>query len=263
MDPITSHANPKIKRIRRLLQDGRFRQREQQFVVEGSRWIKELVTQRCIPDLWLATPDWLIRHPELAADLTTLARPPLLVDERVFASLTNTATPAGVLAVVPVPQQPWPVDPTLLIVLDGLRDPGNAGTILRTAAAAGVDGILVGPGTVDLTNPKVVRSSMGAILRLPQRPLRWEALDQHTGRCQLLAADINGSIPYTAFDWATPAALIIGGEAHGLSAGARQAAAQRLMIPMAGTTESLNAAVAAAIMLFEAQRQRRKDDSFD
>lgn len=256
IDPITSLSNPKIKKIRRLLVDGRYRAQERQFIVEGSRWLRELVEQQIVPPLWLATAEWINRHQSLAAALTTLSQPPLIIDDKIVSQLTATATPSGVIAIVPFPNHPWPTNPSLVVILDGLNDPGNAGTILRTAAAAGVEGILIGPGTVDLTNPKVVRSSMGAVLRLPQQRLNWEKIGDFIGSCQVVAADVGAEKNYTAYDWTSPTALIIGREAQGLSPAAGQAAELRLTIPMAGSTESLNAAAAAAIMLFEAVRQR-------
>lgn len=253
---IISATNPKIKRVRRLLQDGRYRRRERQFVVEGSRWIKELATQKVLPNFWLATESWLAAHQELADALTALGRAPLPIDEALLPLLSNTETPSGVTAVLHAPDQPWPPKPSLLLIFDGVKDPGNAGTILRTAAAAGVDGVLIGPGTVDLTNPKVVRSTMGAILRLPQRRLDWAKLEDALHGCRPVGADAAGSLNYDLYNWREPTALIIGSEAHGLSAAARDAAATTLSIPMADTNESLNAAAAAAIMLFEGVRQR-------
>lgn len=229
-------------------------------MVEGSRWIKDLLVQHHSPDFWLASPAWLAQNKELAAEMTALSRPPLTIDEQLFKDLADTTTPSGVLAVVTPPELHWPENPTLLLVFDGLADPGNAGTLLRTAAAAGVEGVLVGPTTVDLTNPKVVRSSMGAVLRLPQRRFEWAQIGEGIDPCRPVAADAAGEHPYTDYDWTRPTALIIGSEAHGLSEGARLAAAQTLAIPLADSTESLNAAAAGAVMLFEAVRQRGLSD---
>ncbi|MDJ0754690.1 MAG: RNA methyltransferase [Ardenticatenaceae bacterium] len=253
---ITSASNPKLKRVRRLLRDGRFRKREKQFVVEGSRWISEMVQQGIAPHLWLATPTWADQNRQLIKELSRLVPPPIPVEENLIRETTATENPSGVVAVLPQPELAWPDHPTLLLILDGLRDPGNVGTLIRSAAAAGVEGLLIAPGTVDLFNPKVVRSSMGAILRLPYRPFAWPDLREFLGDCQPVAADAAGTLLYTQYNWRQPNALIIGNEAHGITPNARQAAEQLLAIPMVNDTESLNAAVAGAILLFEAVRQR-------
>lgn len=255
-ETITSAANPKLKRVRRLLHDGRFRKREKQFVVEGSRWISEMIQQEFAPHLWLATPTWADQNRQLIKKMSLLAPSPILVEENLIRETAATENPSGVVAVLPQPDLDWPAHPTLLLILDGLRDPGNVGSLIRSATAAGVEGLLITSGTVDLFNPKVVRSSMGAILRLPHRPFAWDDLHNFLGECQPVAADAAGTLSYTQHDWRQPNALIIGNEAHGITPNARQAAEQLLAIPMVNNTESLNAAVAGAIMLFEAVRQR-------
>jgi TrmH family RNA methyltransferase len=252
---ITSRANDRVKRVRRLLTDKRYRSQEGVFVVEGSRWLGELARAGVQPTEIYCTPDWLTAADQ-AALLGPLAVSPVLVEPGVLASMSDTDTAPGVLAVVPIPSRPIPETADLLLVLDGLANPGNLGAILRTAAAAGVGGVLLSPGAVDPTNPKVVRGSMGALLRLPVQVAPWEAIAARlAGREVWLAASAAGT-SYTAVDWRRPAALIIGSEAQGAGAEAERAATGRLTIPMADETESLNAAVAAGVILFEAARQR-------
>jgi TrmH family RNA methyltransferase len=169
----------------------------------------------------------------------------------------------------------WPLPPPrevppLLLVCDAIQDPGNLGTILRAAEAAGVNAVWLSPGCVDPYNPKVVRAAMGAHFRLPIfAESAWEVIPAqltrlHPSEIGLFAADAGADTPYDAVDWTRPATLIVSNEAHGLSREARHLATQRgglISIPMAGGTESLNAAMSAAIILFEAARQRRASEN--
>lgn len=256
---ISSESNAKVKQVRRLQSDRRWRARERLFVVEGTRWLAELTTPDAPPlEMLFVTSAWLAEpaHQALAEQLPLA---PLLVAPEIMGAMSDTDTPAGVLAVLGWPTRPWPNSPTLLLILDALRDPGNLGTIIRTAAAAGVDALLLGPGCVDPFNPKVVRSSMGAILRLPlQRVGSWAEMGEKTAGLQLFLAAGEGQMVYTAVDWTQPSALIIGGEADGAGQAARKVAHTAVSIPMAHTVESLNAAVAASVILFEAVRQRTR-----
>lgn len=169
---ITSPSNDKVKMVRRLQTERRIRAQEQAFVVEGDRWLAELVHYQLPPRHLFFTPEWQVSHTEILAQLAQFTHlPGLLVNEAVMAAMSDTITPPGVLAVVPMPQLPLPAQPSLLLILDAINNPGNLGTMLRTAVAAGVDGVLLTPGSVDATNPKVVRGSMGALLRLPVHAL--------------------------------------------------------------------------------------------
>lgn len=256
---ITSRANERVKRVRRLQTDRRYRQQEGVFVVEGTRWLAELAAAQIRPQEVYCTADWL----QTAANallLEPLAVSPILVDPGVLASMSDTESAPGVLAVVPLAPRPIPPSAALLLVLDGVSNPGNLGTILRSAAAAGVGGVVLGPGSVNPTNPKVVRGSMGALLRLPVQAMTWAEMGPLlAGRDVWLATSTIASIvptPYTEVDWRRPSALIIGSEAQGAGAEAAGATTKRVTIPMADATESLNAAVAASVILFEAARQR-------
>jgi RNA methyltransferase, TrmH family len=146
--------------------------------------------------------------------------------------------------------------PGLLLVLDAIRDPGNLGTILRSAWAVGVDVVLCAPGTADAYNPKVVRAAMGAHFRVPLRVVQtWEEIEHAVrGIPRIYLADADGESVYTEADWSRPVALIIGGEAEGASAAARRTATARVRIPMRGGAESLNAAMAATVLLFQAAK---------
>jgi RNA methyltransferase, TrmH family len=254
---IASESNPKIKLVRRLQTERRVREREQLLVVEGVRWLAELVAPDAPKPVMLFATAVFLADPAHQPLLQKLPLDPLVVPPQLMAAMSGTSTPPGILAVLPWPELAWPNQPTLLLILDNLRDPGNMGTIIRTAAAAGVDGVLLSPGCVDPFNPKVVRSSMGGILRLPLQPARWAEIAQQTAGLAVYLAAGEAKQVYTAVDWLPPSALIIGGEADGATSEARSIKQTAVAIPMARHTESLNAAVAASIILFEAVRQRR------
>jgi TrmH family RNA methyltransferase len=170
--------------------------------------------------------------------------------------VSDTETPSGVLAVVAIVQNPPPSNPDLLLILDRIADPGNMGTIVRTAAAAGVDAVLAGPGCVDIYNPKVVRSTMGALIRLPVLSASWPEIEQLAADMTVWLAAADGRKTYHQVDWRLPSALIIGSEADGAGPKANNLAHQTVTIPISAQTESLNAAIAAGVILFEANRQR-------
>jgi TrmH family RNA methyltransferase len=254
---ITSATNPKIKYVKRLQNDRGFREAERAFVAEGTRLVAELLQFQVEPALLLATEDWLAsaEGQSLRAE-PGLSRVLELVKDNVMSAASQTQTPPGVLAVAPILSRPLPDHPTFLLILDQLSNPGNMGTMLRTAAAAGVDGVLLGPGNVDAYNPKVVRGGMGAHLRLPIVTADWPAIAQRTAGMAVWLAAVDQATAYTAVDWRQPSALIIGSEATGAGQQAQQLATGRVTIPMRHATESLNAAVATGIILFEAVRQR-------
>ena len=151
---------------------------------------------------------------------------------------------------------PLPTKATLLLILDRISDPGNLGSIMRTALATGVGGLLLSPGCVDVYNPKVVRSSMGAHLYLAMLVAEWSEIATRVGDLKVRLATTGAKQAYYEVDWRRPSALIIGNEAIGPGMEASDLATEEIMIPMPGSTESLNAAVAAGIILSEAIRQR-------
>ncbi len=254
---ISSPANPKVKYVKRLQAERRFRRRERAFVVEGTRWLSELAQWPAQALLILCTEQWLNTAVSTPI-LQQIPAPMQVVSDELMRLMSDTETAPGALAVVKNTPQPLPERPSLLLILDAIANPGNLGTMLRTAAAAGVEGVLLAPGCVDATNPKVVRGGMGAHLRLPIHQVDWSQIEQLTGEMQTWIAAADGEQTYTAVNWTTPAALTIGNEARGPGQAAQAIADGRLTIPMHAATESLNAAVAAAVILFEAARQRRQ-----
>lgn len=253
---ITSVNNPKVRYVARLQSERRFRTREGAYVVEGTRWLTDVVQQELAPLAVYYTGEWRDR-PGHSKILQQLGDPVQAVSDPVMAAMSDTETPPGVLAVLPIQPRPLPSRPQLLLILDEIRDPGNLGTMLRTAAAAGADGILLSPGCVDPYNPKVVRAGMGAHLRNALQQMEWAQIAGVASGLQVWLAAAGGELPYNDVNWRQPSGLIIGSEAHGAGEEARALAAGTIYIPMHAASESLNAASAAAVILFEALRQRR------
>ncbi len=255
---ISSLENRRVKELRSLhRRSERYRQRA--FLIEGVRLVEEALAAGLPLRLALYVPDQLQRLPRGSALLERLAacREAFSTTSEVLRSVSDTVTPQGVVAAVPFPERP-PVGEGLLLILDRLRDPGNCGTILRTAEAAGVRAVYLSPGSVDPFSPKVVRAGMGAHFRLALRVASWAEIAAEVRGHQVLLAEARSGRPYDQVDWSLPTALIVGGEAEGAGAEARALATEVISIPMAGAAESLNVAVATGILLFEALRQRAR-----
>jgi TrmH family RNA methyltransferase len=169
--------------------------------------------------------------------------------------LSDTDNPQGILAVLESTSLPIPDSPNFILIPDQIRDPGNLGTLLRTAAATGVQAIFLPPETTDVFAPKIVRAGMGAHFRLPIHSLTWEEIKMQTEDMQVYLADMDG-ISCWETDLRNPLALIIGGEAEGASDEAQRLASQKISIPMSGNVESLNAGMAGSVLMFEVIRQR-------
>jgi len=259
MTDIASPRNERIKLVRALQSRARERRREGKIVLEGVRLIADALACGLIPEFVLYTVDEnTLARPayRLFRQLAELDIPLLSVSEAIMRQASDTETPPGLLAVVPLPQIAVPEAVSLALALDGMSNPGNLGSTLRTAAAAGVDVVILTPNTVDPYNPKVLRGGMGAQFRLPILELEWAEIALRFGQLHAYLAAADGALPYYAVDWLRPSLVIIGGEAHGPTAPARAVAGTTIAIPMAGQTESLNAAVAAGVILYEARRQR-------
>ena len=176
--------------------------------------------------------------------------------------MTDTDTPQGILAVFPFFQPYSPAHPTLTLVIDRVRDPGNLGALLRSADAAGVDEVLLTRRTVDIYNPKVVRAGMGSHFRLPYRAgLGWQEIGRVVDGMGVALSDARGDENYDELPWRDPWAIIVGGEAEGSSPEARSLADRLIRIPCREGVESLNVAVAGSVILFEARRQRRSREA--
>lgn len=255
---ITSSQNQKIKWVRLLQKQAQARQDDSVFVIEGVRLAEEALHAGWEAKLVLYTAGLSARGQEIVREFSKRGSAVEEVSAGVFEAASETRTPQGILAVIRQSSQPLPVSLNFVLIADEIRDPGNLGSILRSAAAAGVQAVFLTPGCADPYSPKVVRSAMGAHFRLYLTSLDWPVIQERIATNNLfvsLAAAGNGSV-YTACDFRLPLAIIIGGEAAGAGPQAHALANTPVHIPMAGNTESLNAAAAAAILFFEVVRQR-------
>lgn len=256
---ITSSSNERIRYVKSLYRTAT-RKRERLFIVEGVRLIEEALGAGAKPELVLVDEGQLTRTPRGADLLTRLREFDLwTVSEDVLNGITDTITPQGALALFRIPENPkHPELGAVTLILDGIRDPGNAGSILRSADASGVVRTVAFVDSVDAYSPKVVRAAVGAHFRLTiledTRLADVQALlpDRPT-----YLAEVGGKISYTEIDWSQNCALILGGEAEGAGEEAATASTSTVRIPMSGPAESLNAAMAGAVILFEAARVRR------
>lgn len=263
MKQITSVHNDAYKALKGLLTK---KQRTQQgiFLVEGVRLVRHVLER-----------GWPLR--EIVFDIREAGRPELrqLAEDAVsrgirltelegalFEALSDTVQSQGCLGVAEMPEtQPRTIEGSFFIALDQIRDPGNLGTILRTADAAGVDGVLLSKGCVEPFNEKVVRATMGSLFDVPlvQTGHLTEPLSEFRNRgFEIVVAVLEDSVNYVDYDWTRPTVLVIGNEADGISPEVQNEATQRVSIPIRGGAESLNAAVAAAVLVYEAMRQRKK-----
>jgi TrmH family RNA methyltransferase len=258
---IQSLQNPHIKLLRRLREKKRDRYREGQYLAEGLRLVQHALSRGYRPASAFYTPTFAAHteHDALLQALDAQECRLWQVSDEVMAAISDTVTPQGLLAVLPMPRP----DPAavrsahLALIVDGWRNPGNLGTLLRTALATGVGAVVCAPGTVDPYAPKVVRGGMGAHLDLPiVVDLAWGEIGELLADRQRILAEAGAPLSLWEIDWTLPSALIIGSEAHGPGREARALATGAARIPMSEGAESLNAAIAAAGFLFEAQRQR-------
>lgn len=255
---ITSTSNQQVKNIQKLRKSSKARKEQQVFLVEGIRMFRE------IPDRDLekayVTPAWVDYLPEDWIEGSQYE----ILSESVYGEISDTRTPQGILAIVR--QHTCKREELLghgtipcILVLENIQDPGNLGTMIRTAEGAGMTGIMMSKDTVDIYNPKVVRATMGAIFRMPlyyaenlSEEVTW--LKEQGIRCY--AAHLKGKDFYE-YDYRQPCGFLIGNEGNGLTEALAAQADVYIKIPMAGQVESLNAATAATVMMYETLRQRR------
>lgn len=259
---ITSVQNEQVKYVVSL-QHRKGRLKNKEFIIEGWKFVQEALQRGAdIKKIYICperTPqEWQF----LIGEITRAEIPILEVDDRVLRKMSATEEPQGILGIVRQAQFTWQ-DVRLtckdaLLILDGLQDPGNLGTILRTALAAGVRQVCLTRGTVDVYSPKVLRSTMGTIFSLII--LSEQDPEEIMAYCSahavpLLVADVEGEV-YSARKLELPLALVIGNEGNGPSELFKRHAGRSLTIPMCSNVESLNAAMAAGILLYEIARQR-------
>jgi RNA methyltransferase, TrmH family len=251
--------------LRELLREPRARAATRSFVVEGPRAVDAALDRGAHLEHAFLGPRAEVAFPALCARLAELGVPLLGLKEGVLEKLGSTRTPQPVLAVAPMPAGDRSAlgREGLVVAAMTVSDPGNLGTLVRSAEASGAAAILLGPGSVDAYNPKVVRASAGAIFGIPVVDAEsegWtavEALDVlgELGR-QRLGAAADGDTPHTDVDFTQPTAVVLGNEAHGIDAAVDARLDGHVRIAMAGPAESLNVAMAGTILCFESARQR-------
>ena len=278
MEIISSKDNKRIKYIRSLLEKGNIRKKNHQFVVEGIKLVDEALEYGkvlevvCAESLYnelisgdLSGNRLLAENDKNITNYVKKGSSLLVVSDTVFKSMSETKTPQGILAVAEMPdyrlldkgflEQAYTKNGKIkLLVLEDTADPGNLGTIMRTAEAAGVTGVIMGKGTVDIFNPKVVRSTMGSIFRLPfayAEDLKETIQKLKTQGISFYATHLKGKKSYKDIKYSDSSAILVGNEARGLSDEVADLADTYVLIPMQGKVESLNAAVAAALMMYE------------
>lgn len=256
---ITSTGNARVKNVIQLQTRARARKDSRQFVAEGFRMVSEAPADRIVS---IYASETFARCN--SGYMSTIQVPYETVSDNVFAQMSDTRTPQGILAVIKMAEYGTgdiiAHDNGLYVIVENLQDPGNLGTIIRMSEAAGVDGIIMSPNTVDIYNPKTIRSTMGSLYRVP-----FVYADDFAGTLEqmkskgveLYAAHLEGSVEYTDPDYTKASAFVIGNEGNGLTDAVTNICSNRIRIPMAGKVESLNAAIAASVLTFEAARQRR------
>ncbi len=269
---ITSVANQKIKNVTALLTSTRSRREQNAYVIEGVKAFLEAPAEQ-IRQVFLTQEGYekiRLKRPDIAALVTdgtmhNLKGPVCeIVSDEVFARMSDTKTPQGVLCVMSMPE--WSAkeilnenDDALILVLNGIQDPGNLGTMIRSAEAAGAAMVLADMQTADLYSPKVIRATMGAIFRVPviyTDHLSKVLMRLRTYGVQLVAAHLDGKQDFWDMHYARKCAFMIGNEGNGLSDEITELSDRLVRIPMDGEVESLNASVAASLLLYEWKRQR-------
>lgn len=253
---ITSTSNKKIKDVVSLTKKASLRKERGLFVVEGIKMFQEIAPEDII-EVYVSESFMRTCPTETRVKLKTTNHE--TVTDTVFAYMSDTKTPQGIMALVKMKHYEK-LEGDAFVILDRLQDPGNLGTIFRTAEAAGIDGILMNEETVDIYNPKVVRSTMGAIFRVPFKYVKDlpKAINElKNSGVRVYAAHLDGKKDYDKADYKNPSAFIIGNESAGISPEIAACADELVVIPMQGNVESLNASVAGSILMFELSRQRR------
>lgn len=255
INKITSTANSQIKRLISLKNKSSARKKEGVFLVEGIKMYREIPKDR-IEAIYIEEKFSELYGRDIDEEYT-------VVSENVFKQITDTVTPQGILTVVRQKKENLENilkkdEKQLFILLENLQDPGNLGTIIRTAEGAGVSAVIAGKSTVDIYNPKVIRSTMGSVFRVPYivtDDLKKEIELFKNNGVTIYAAHLSGKNYYDKENYEGSTAFIIGNEANGLTEEIASKADKLIKIPMCGKLESLNASVAAAVLMYEASKK--------
>ncbi|AGB41974.1 rRNA methylase [Halobacteroides halobius DSM 5150] len=261
---ITSFKNEKIKYLRSLYKK-KYRRQNQQFVLEGIRIIEEALNEQAdIRQIFYS--DYLLRNQrgqELLEGLKQADNKVIKITDDLLQKVADTTSPQGILAIVQQVNHDLnnflAGNKELFIIADRIQDPGNLGTIIRTADAAGASGVITTKGTVSLYNQKVLRATMGSLFRLPvyrAGNLKELRANLKENKIKLVVGDIKGNTYHFEADYSQSVAIVAGNEGHGPREEFISAADQLVKIPLVGGAESLNVAMATGVILYEAVRQR-------
>lgn len=258
---LTSSSNAQIRRILALNTSAKARRREACFVAEGKKLVQEM-PRELLEKVYISSD----RVDEYAEILQRMPEVETITPE-LFAKISDTLTPQGILAVVRQPayerEELLKGAQPLLLMMEDVQDPGNVGTMIRTAEGAGVTGVLMSTGCADIFQPKTVRSTMGSIYRMPFRRVKdfsSEVLYYKEQGVRIYATLLGARQDYTAASYREPTGFLIGNEGKGLSKEMATLADVKIRIPMEGKVESLNASISAALCLYEAHRQRSAEE---
>jgi TrmH family RNA methyltransferase len=260
---VTSGSNPAVKEARQL-KNRKDREEKGLYFIEGARIVEEALAAGARISTVFVTEAFLRAGGNLAELLEKSGCRTYSVTDQIFREISDTETPQGILAVVRMSKMDLnaaEINGGLFVILDSVRDPGNMGTIIRTADAAGFSGVVICKGCVDVYNPKVLRSTMGSIFHIPlySGGNAVDAVKALKSRgIKVFASHLDGKSSIYQADLAANAAIVVGSEAEGISDETAEASDLLVRIPMPGAAESLNASVAAAIMMFESVRQREQ-----
>ncbi|HEY9809738.1 MAG TPA: RNA methyltransferase [Halomicronema sp.] len=261
---LTSRQNPLVKLIRKVHKP-KGRQETNLFLLEGTHLLEEACAVEYSLETVCATPEWIENHPQLWDTATKQASRCEIVNDFVLQALATTIQPDGVVATAKRKTQNLEESTisSLIVALETIQDPGNLGTIIRTAAGAGAGGVWLSDDSADPEQPKVLRASAGAWFRLPVA--RKPDLTASVSRCrdngvQVIATTAAAQKTYWEIDYQKPTIILLGNEGAGLSASLLKLASHQVQIPLNNGVESLNVAMAAAVILYEAQRQQQKRD---
>lgn len=259
---ISSANNGQIKYINLLKNKAKARQEDRTFVVEGIRMFEESREEDNLIKSYFSETFYDIKSKEDLDYFQDLSYE--IIQDSLFKKISDTSTPQGVLALVQAPEYHLKniiKNPkSNLLLLENIQDPGNLGTMVRTAEGAGFNGIVLSRDSVDMLNPKVIRATMGAIYRMPYVYVDnfEETLKQiQNNNISIYAAHLEGAQSYDNLDYPSKCGIIIGNEGNGITKRTAEIADKLIKIPMKGKVESLNAAISAALIMFEVARQRR------
>ena len=258
---ITSLQNPLVKQMRKLHR-AKGRREQHLFLLEGTHLLETACEVNCSLVAVCCTPQWQERHPQLWQNASRRARRAEIVTPEVLKAIATTVHPDGVVATAlrTTVKTPCLTNLNLGLVLERLQDPGNLGTIIRTAVAVNADGLWLSEDSVDVDNPKVLRASAGEWFRLPMAVspnLKAVIADYRAQGVQVVGTLPQAAKIYWEIDFTSPTLILLGNEGAGLSDDLVSLADEKVKIPLSAGVESLNVAIAAALLLYEAQRQKR------